>query len=656
MRKPRGHEDHSSVSQGQPSANKKRVKCDESETIMGESSFHLSLLYFANDIFHAIKQYWLLLFAIALGLTVRLLWLSAHSVLLDEATVAVGARDIIQNHTPMWDAMSNAPFVWMIGTILGKCGLANDFLLRLPSAIIGAASIVAVYWIARRMFDKRTAAASAILLALHPFAVAFSRVLFADPFQVFFILVGCYWFDRFATKPWREIPRKWILLVFLLIVWGIAFLMKYNAVVPGAIWLLSGVLSRRYKIIPTIAAFLAMAFGAFLTLLIWPYDESVWLLAFMGKAGSYNFVYALEYYVARLHLVFYGITEIMFVAAFVVAWLLRRKGGATDRTTSEQSSNNLRSSKAVLHLALFLLLQTAALILLGRMFERYLLVLVPFGCILLVALALLVIIEFARWTPHVWQIAFMQGTEQKLPPAKGKKILLYFAVVVAYYIFYFGASHSYSNYFKYLRNDVDFSGLANKVLTFEKQDQAGAAAPRRAFWLTPEPIAAYYLGYTQRYSRVNYPNMDGPTATQNFFEFASVPYSDDWRGDKVLAVRRLAHEWGLMRIVASPNHFMESAKHAADSAQRLELLPVENYLTSNFVHPNDLLIMQSGMIDLQGEPALEDISQEAGPPFISTLPLDKFAVSRVYRPEGFAPLTDTTLDRVRAGAWLLMRK
>ena len=272
------------------------------------------------------------------------------------------------------------------------------------------------------------------------------------------------------------------------------------------------------------------------------------------------------------------------------------------------------------------------------------------------ALGIVIIYEIARWSPRAWQVAFYQGTEQKLPRAKGKQIFLYFAVVVSYYIFYFGASQSYSNYFKYLRNDVNFAGLANNVLTLEKQDQAGGPAPRRAFWLTPEPIAAYYLGYTQRYSRANYPNLDGPTAHQNFFEFAAVPYADDWKGDRVLVVRRLAREWGAARIVGSPDRFMESAKHVADSAQRLQILPDADYFGGNFVHPNDLLIMQSGFIDLAGEPILEDIEHEAGPPYFPTLPLETYSVYRAYCPDGFAPISDTTLDRVKAGVWLLMRK
>jgi 4-amino-4-deoxy-L-arabinose transferase-like glycosyltransferase len=588
-----------------------------------------------------------------LGLVARTLWLSAHSVLLDEATVAIGARDIIQNHTNMWDAMSNAPFVWMIAHMLGKTGLASDFLLRLPSALVGTASIAVVYGIALRLFNKRIAIVSAFLFALHPFAVAFSRVLFADPFQVFFVLLGCYGFDRLATTAWRETPRKWMLLGYLCIIWGIAFIMKYNAIVPGAIWLVSGVISRRYKLVPSIAAVIAMALGPFLTLLIWPYDESVWLLAFMGKAGSYNFVYAMDYYVDRIHLVFFGITEIMFIASFLVIWLLWRKCKQDVQLPPERSANIKHATQALLHLTLFILLQTATLIMLGRMFDRYLLVLVPFGCILITAL-LVAGKSLLRLNPYHWMAA---AKENKIPRSAIIGIAIYFGVIgPTMWFFGTGVFQSYSNYFAYLRNDVDYAGLAKNVLRAEQQNQVNTAAPRRAFWLVPEPIAAYYLGYTQRYSRATLPNLDDPTAYQNFFEFASVPYAEDWKGDKVLAIRRLAREWGITRILASPHLFRDQAKHVADSARNIPPLPVADYMTSDFIHPNDLLIMQSGLLDLQGEPILEDISNESGPPFIPSLPLGRFAVYRVYRPDGIAPVTDTTLERVKAGAWILMRK
>ncbi len=590
----------------------------------------------------------------ALGLIARVLWLSAHGVLLDEATVAVGARDIVQNHTNMWDAMSNAPFVWLIGQILGTAGLQSDFLLRLPSALIGVASIPALYCLARRMFNQNIAIVSAFLLALHPFAVAFSRVLFADPFQVFFILIGCYAFDRFATNPWRDIPRKWGLIAYLVFVWGVAFIMKYNAIVPGTIWLLSGVISRRYRIIPAFVAFAAMALGACFTLLIWPYDESVWLLAFMGKAGSYSFSQAAHYYYFKLHLVFFGITEILFAAAFLMTWLLRRKASSVEQSSTDQSLKYINASRSMLHLTLFLLLQTATLVLLGRMFERYLLVLVPFGCVLIIGLLSAVALHM-KWDPNRWMFAFMEAKEDKLPKARGRDIAIYFAGYIFIWVFVHGAYQAYSNYFKYLNNDVDYAGLSHTVLSLE-QDQQKSQSPRRAFWLVPEPIAAYYLGYTQRYSRAVRPNLDGATANQNYFEFAAVPYSADWRGDKVLAIRRLARQWGISRILASPHRFISNATHVSDSARALQQVPVVDYLSNDFVHTGDMLIMESGFLDLQGEPILEDIANEGGPPYLPTLPLSRYTVYRTYRPEGLAPTTDTTLERVRAGAWLMVHK
>ncbi len=615
----------------------------------------ISNTHLKNPISRTLKQYWPLLLAMTLGLLARILWLSAHSVLLDEATVAVGARDIIQNHTRMWEAMSNAPFVWMIAQMLGTAGLASDFLLRIPSALIGVATIAAAYGLARRLFHEKIANASAILLALHPFAVAFSRVLFADPFQVFFVLLGCYGFDRLATNTWRTAPRKWMLLFYLVCIWGLAFIMKYNAVVPGAIWMFSGVVARRYRISTACAGLCAMMFGAFVTLMIWPYDESVWLFAFMGKAGSYTFSYALNYYLSKIHLVFFGITEVVFAGSFLLAWLLLRKHGKASLMQDDKSATIVRSSKAMLHLTIFLLLQTAALIVLGRMFERYLLVLVPFGCILIVAV-LEALERLMKWYPNRWMFAFMEAKEEKLPKAKGMDIVLFLARYEIIFFLVMGAHNSYSNYFKYLRNDVDYAGLAHAVLSLEKPDKVGVTSTRRAFWLVPEPIAAYYLGYTQRYSRAVRPNLDGPTADQNFFEFAAVPYATEWKGDKVLVTRRLAREWGISRILNSPKQFLALTKHVSDSAQLLQRLPVEDYLSSDFVHSGDMLIMQSGLIDLQGEPILEDVTQENGPPFIPTLPLARFNVFRVYRPEGLAPATDTTLERIRAGAWLMLRK
>jgi hypothetical protein len=177
----------------------------------------------------------------------------------------------------------------------------------------------------------------------------------------------------------------------------------------------------------------------------------------------------------------------------------------------------------------------------------------------------------------------------------------------------------------------------------------------RAFWLSPEPIGAYYLGFSQFYSRAIYPSLDGPLAEQNYFEWASVPYGRDMDGYHILAIRRMARRWGISRILRSPSIFRDSVEALFHSPQ-LPRPPAIDYLTSDSVHPGDLLIMQCGMTDLQEEPILEDISNENGPPLLKTLPLARFEVIHVFRPEGSAAISDTTMTRVRAGAWLMIRK
>lgn len=567
----------------------------------------------------SLRKYWPLGLALICGLAARIWCLSAHSLLLDEATVAVGARDILRNHTPMWDAMSNAPFVWIVAQMLGMSGLASDFFVRLPSALIGTASIICVYFLAKRMFNRTVASMSAIIFALHPVAVVFSRVLFADPFQVFFIIIGCYAFDSYATQEWSIARRDWRNIALIFCFWAAAFVMKYNAVVPGALWLASGVLSRRYKIGPAFTAFAVMTAASIFTLLLWPYDAPIWLAAFLEKAGKYNLPGAVHYFSTKSHLVFFSTTEIVLAGGVVMAFVLRGARG-----------------KAIGQLVAFVLLYFATIIILGRTFERYLLIATPFGCILFAAIL--------ENLPHIegsgWNI---------IRPFRLSKIIGSVAVGAVAGIFAWGLIKSYANYIEYLHNEVDRTQLTKDVISLEQDGRLG-------FWLTPEPIATYYLGFTQRYSRANRPGLDGTLARQNYFEFASLSYADDGNDYTVLEVRRMASRWGLIRILSSPRKFLDSAKIIAKNVRAIPNPPAIDYMTSDFVRKGDLLIMQGGMTDVQCEPILEDLWKMSGPPLLPTLPLDRFQIYRVYRPEGYSTSADTTISKVRAGVWLMIKK
>jgi hypothetical protein len=573
-----------------------------------------TLIQLANTYRRWLHHYWLFSLALIVGTGARLYALSQHSLLLDEAFVAVGARDILRNHTPMWDAISNAPFVWTLAHIVGLHGLDSIFFLRLPGAVLGCASILMVFLIARRMFGRDVASIAAFVFALHPFAVAFARVLFADRFQVFFILLGIIATDRFAVRNAERSKNIALQVLWIGVLWAMAFLMKYNALVPAAIWLITGVLSSRYSLGRAMICLLAITAGALLTLALWPYDAPIWLAAFLVKGGSYNVAMAATYFQSHLHLILFGVTEIVILGGLLLGLMLRNARG-----------------RSFAHASLFILLYMTCVIFLGRRFERYLLMVVPVAAILISALV----------------FDGFRAARQTRDQIRRAVFLVMTLVVCGVYLY--GMALEYTRYFSYLRNDVDHADIARTVLQAE-------SSGKRAFWLMPEPIAAYYLGFSQHYSRAIRTGLDGEPAEQNYFEWVAVPYSEEWKSYSVLSVRDLSRNWGVSNILTSPKLFLDTVNRIVASHDNKEPIPTADYLTSDLVRQGDLLIMQSGLMDVQGEPVLEQIGAESTPPMLPRLPLERFRVIKAYRPGGISSNNDTTLDRLRAGAWILERR
>jgi hypothetical protein len=98
--------------------------------------------------------------------------------------------------------------------------------LRLPYAILSAAFVVAVFYLARRLFDSRVAALAALLLALDPFWLAHSRVAHGDgPVTVFLGLSVLLLFA--ALPPWTvHRPIRHRLLSLSAVAGGLAALTK----------------------------------------------------------------------------------------------------------------------------------------------------------------------------------------------------------------------------------------------------------------------------------------------------------------------------------------------------------------------------------------------------------------------------------------------
>ncbi len=95
---------------------------------------------------------------------------------------------------------------------------------RLGTVLITSLAVVAIYWLARLLFGTPVALVGAILIALNPFYIAYSRVIHHDALSTTFMILSVlcaliYWGERRG--------RKWLLLSGLLA--GLAFISKLAA-------------------------------------------------------------------------------------------------------------------------------------------------------------------------------------------------------------------------------------------------------------------------------------------------------------------------------------------------------------------------------------------------------------------------------------------
>ncbi len=93
--------------------------------------------------------------------------------------------------------------------------------VRLPLAIFSALFIPVFYLLARRLLNEPIAILAALLLALHPFHVALSRVLHHDALNTTFMTLSIFAILGYWLKDWR-----WYWLPISAVMGGLAFLTK----------------------------------------------------------------------------------------------------------------------------------------------------------------------------------------------------------------------------------------------------------------------------------------------------------------------------------------------------------------------------------------------------------------------------------------------
>ncbi len=161
-----------------------------------------------DRLFQQIKKFLFgfgIILILILGLLFRLIWLSKSppSLNWDEAALGYNAysllstsKDEFGNRLPIslrsFDDYKPALYAYATIPFISLFGL-NEFAVRLPSAISGTLSIFFIYLLCQTLFKKRSISLiAALLLAIEPWSVHFSRAAFEANLALALFLAGIY--------------------------------------------------------------------------------------------------------------------------------------------------------------------------------------------------------------------------------------------------------------------------------------------------------------------------------------------------------------------------------------------------------------------------------------------------------------------------------
>lgn len=121
---------------------------------------------------------------------------------------------------PDWGYYSKPPLIAWINTASTALFGATEFGVRLPSVLMGAAGLVVLFYLARRLFDDRTACWAAILTTLSPGSCLLNFIMTIDAPLMFSWLLALYSFWR--AVEYRGLSSKgWWLILSLAIGMGV---------------------------------------------------------------------------------------------------------------------------------------------------------------------------------------------------------------------------------------------------------------------------------------------------------------------------------------------------------------------------------------------------------------------------------------------------
>ncbi len=164
-------------------------------------------------IMNSIRNNYLLFLIFLLGLVLRIYDLGSESMWVDEeVSVAVAKLDLValikynflndQNHPPLYFAILHYGVL-----IFGD----SEFASRLPSAIFGSFSIIAIYMVGRLAFNKNVGLLAALILATSTFHISYSQEARSYSLLVFLTLLSYYFYLKIVSSKKRSYFLGYIL-------------------------------------------------------------------------------------------------------------------------------------------------------------------------------------------------------------------------------------------------------------------------------------------------------------------------------------------------------------------------------------------------------------------------------------------------------------
>lgn len=153
------------------------------------------------------REKWLVLVVVSVGLFTAFFRLGAKGLWGDEVWEASWSQqqDFVQTFLRFLGPVDFSLHFLLVKLSTSFSG--SEFWVRLPSALLGAASVIIIFFLGRRLFGTRTGVVAALVLAVAPFHVWYAQDARPYASLACYSLLSLYFFCELITAPSR---RAWV--------------------------------------------------------------------------------------------------------------------------------------------------------------------------------------------------------------------------------------------------------------------------------------------------------------------------------------------------------------------------------------------------------------------------------------------------------------